>query len=154
MRVGLWIGMLLVGCSGPGTGPARPTATWVSTLAAPVKGVPPPAGGTATQPAGVPGNPAPERPTPTPWYPIVRYVAPSTLPYDAKETIRILPVYACPGQACQWLGDLPAGLQVAVTALSADGLDCFVRGQVVQGWDVEGWVSCSRLAAEKPVSTP
>ncbi len=154
MGVWLLICGLLVGCSGQGTGPESPTSTLVSTAAVPVKTVPPTGGVTATQPAVVQGQTAPDRPTPTPWYPIVRYVAPSTIPYDPKETVLILPVYACPKQSCQWLGDLPSGLQVSATSLSDDGLDCFVRGKVVQGWDVEGWVSCSRLAAQKPVSSP
>ncbi len=88
-------------------------------------------------------------PSPTPWYPIVRYVSDSPLPYDQQDNITILPVYACPKQSCMWLGDLPAGLKVEVTALNEDGKDCFVSGQTVQGWKVEGWVSCSRLSDEK-----
>ncbi len=148
--------LLLVGCEGqaPLPGPERPRPTLGSTNRVPSPQVPPTGGVTAAQTGSQPPDAAPERPTPTPWYPIVRYVAPSTLPYDPKEAILILPVYACPKQSCQWLGDLPAGLQVSVTALSEDGLDCFVSGKVVQGWDVEGWVSCSRLAAEKPAGTP
>ncbi len=148
--------VLLAGCGGqaPLLGPERPTPIIVPTNRVASPQVPPTGGVPAAQTGSRPQAAAPDRPTPTPWYPIVRYVAPSTLPYDPKEAIQILPVYACPKQSCQWLGDLSAGLQVSVTALSEDGLDCFVTGKVVQGWDVEGWVSCSRLAAQKPAGTP
>ena len=76
-----------------------------------------------------------------------RRVAPGILPYDPEETISILPVFACPAQSCLWLGDLPAGSLVTVTALSEDRMDCLVTGTTIQGWGVEGWVSCSRLEA-------
>lgn len=147
--VGLLLSLLLVGCSGQALRSGRPTPPWVSTLS-----VPPTGEAAAIPPTARAQAATPDRPTPTPWYPMVRYVAPSTLPYDPQEAIQILPVYACPGQSCQWLGDLPAGLQVSVTALSEDGLDCFIAGTVVQGWAVEGWVSCSRLAAVQPAGTP
>ncbi len=105
-------------------------------------------------PTSIPAGLNPARPTPTAWFPLVRYVAASTLPYEPKETIRILPVYACPKQSCLWLGDLPAGLEVQVTSFSEDGKDCFVSGLAVQGYGVEGWVSCSRLAATQTADRP
>lgn len=154
--IGVWVllCLLLAGCGGQVLVTDRPAPTLVPTMGVPPPVVPPTGRGTVAQPTGKPQAANPDRPTPSPWYPIVRYVAPSTLPYDPKELIQILPVYACPKQSCQWLGDLSAGLQVSVTSLSDDGLDCFVTGKVVQGWDVEGWVSCSRLAAQKPASKP
>ena len=147
--------MLMLGaCGGP-----LPGTTPTPVLPKPGE---PPLGMTETAPPdGIDAN-TPEpvveeqtaRPTPTPWFPITRYVAPSKLPYDAQETVWILPVYACPGQSCLWLGDLAAGLEMRVTALSDDMQDCFVSGKTVQGWEVEGWVSCSRLEAERSVTTP
>lgn len=149
----MWL-LLLTACRGPLPGPAQPPT-------APLPGVPPLLATETAQPAVPAANPRETavaaqtaRPTPTPWFPITRYVAPSVLPYDEQETIWVLPVYACPEQSCLWLGDLEAGLAVQVTALSEDMQDCFVGGTTIQGWEVEGWVSCSRLSETKPEALP
>ena len=151
----IWIFLLLLAaCGGPLPGPTPTTE-------APLPGEPPqtateivPIVATTASLQNTPAEAQVARSTPTPWFPVMRYVAPSALPYDETETIWILPVYACPEQSCLWLGDLEVGLEVLVTAFSEDWEDCFVSGKTIQGWEVEGWVSCSRLAEAKPEAAP
>ena len=44
-----------------------------------------------------------------------------------------------------WLGDLEAGSEVVLHAVSEDGTGCLVEGPALQGWSTKGWVACNRL---------
>ena len=76
----------------------------------------------------------------------------SILPYDDPDPILVLPVYANSelGVSSTWVGDLEAGSSVMLLSIHADGRTCFVNGNALQGWIVEGWVVCNRLLFTEP----
>lgn len=81
------------------------------------------------------------------WFPASAWVEPSVLPYDANETINFLPMFSGPTLDVEgtWLGDLAAGSEVILHAVSEDGRACLVEGPMLQGWTTKGWVACNRL---------
>jgi hypothetical protein len=95
--------------------------------------------------------------TPQTWFPAKAWVEPSVLPYDPNETIDFLPMYTKTGlgdigsnETGMWLGDLETGQEVILYGITQDGRACLVEGQVMQGWDAKGWVSCNRLRYTEP----
>lgn len=48
------------------------------------------------------------------------------------------------GALTHWKGDLASGQTVLVIDVTEDG--CRVLGLSMQGWDVDGWILCDRLA--------
>lgn len=90
--------------------------------------------------------------SPEPWFPRRVWVAASVLPYDDPDPIMILPVYADPalGEASTWIGDLQARSSVMLLSVDAAGRACFIEGMTLQGWQVQGWVACSRLLFNEP----
>jgi hypothetical protein len=86
--------------------------------------------------------------TGTPLYPFKAYVTASGIPYDASNTIKILPVFEKPNG--RWLGDFTAGQEVEVQFMESGANNCYVSGMAVQGWKVEGWVWCGRLSLTPP----
>ena len=94
-----------------------------------------------------PPTPGPATATPQIWFPARAWVEPSVLPYDPNETINFLPMFSLPELDAEgtWLGDLKAGSEVILHAVSEDGTVCLVEGPVLQGWTTKGWVACNRL---------
>ncbi len=90
------------------------------------------------------------------WFPTDAWVSASVLPYDDPEPIRYLPAYSEPSLDVggTWLGDLPEASRVRLVAVDQSGRACFVVGDAVQGWEVEGWVACNRLLFERPTVVP
>jgi hypothetical protein len=97
-------------------------------------------------------TPGPATATPQNWFPARAWVEPSVLPYDATETINFLPMFSGPELDVEgtWLGDLEAGSEVILHAVSEDGTGCLVEGAVLQGWTAKGWVACNRLRFGEP----
>ena len=48
------------------------------------------------------------------------------------------------------LGDSEVGSSVRLLSVHPDGRACFIEGNAVQGWEVEGWVACNRLLFDEP----
>ena len=94
-----------------------------------------------------PPTPGPATATQQIWFPARAWVEPSVLAYDPNETINFLPMFSLPELDAEgtWLGDLNAGSEVILHAVSADGKACLVEGPVLQGWTTKGWVACNRL---------
>ena len=90
--------------------------------------------------------------TPQVWFPARAWVEPSVLPYDPNETINFLPMFSRLELDMEgtWLGDLEAGGEVILHAVSEDGTVCLVEGTVLQGWTTKGWVACNRLRFTEP----
>jgi hypothetical protein len=90
--------------------------------------------------------------TPQQWFPMQVWVSASVLPYDDPDPIQILPIYADSelGVASTWVGDLHAGSSVMLLSVHVDGYACFVEGEAIQGWEVQGWVACNRLLFGEP----
>jgi hypothetical protein len=90
--------------------------------------------------------------TPQPWFPMQVWVSASVLPYDDPDPIQVLPVYADSelSVASTWVGDLQAGSSIKLWFDHADGYACFVEGEIIQGWEVRGWVNCNRLLFNRP----
>lgn len=90
---------------------------------------------------------APATATPQIWFPARAWVEPAVMPYDLDETIDFLPMFSRPtlDEEGTWLGDLEAGTEVVLHAISEDGSVCLVEGRVLQGWTTRGWVACNRL---------
>ena len=94
-----------------------------------------------------PPTPGPATATPQVWFPGRAWVKPAVLPYDPNETLDFLPMFSRPelDAGGTWLGDLGAGREVILHAVSEDGTACLVEGPVLQGWTTKGWVACNRL---------
>ena len=89
------------------------------------------------------------RPTPTPWLPMMVKVLPEANYHSGIDRIEVLPLAHCYGNPdCPWVGDLAAGDEVKLSALSVNQELCFLEGTSIQGWEVKGWASCYRI---KPV---
>ena len=101
---------------------------------------------------GIEVGPVESSSTQDPWFPMQVWVSASILPYDDPDPILVLPVYADSelGVLSTWVGDLEAGSSVTLLAVHADGRTCFVNGNALQGWTVEGWVACNRLIFHEP----
>ncbi len=86
------------------------------------------------------------------WFPMHVWVSASILPYDDPDPILVLQVYADSelGVSSTWMGDLEAGSSVKLLSVHADGRTCFVNGNALQRWTVEGWVACNRLLFSEP----
>jgi hypothetical protein len=99
-----------------------------------------------------PPTPRPATATPQIWFPARAWVEPSVLPYDPNETINFLPMFSRPELDSEgtWLGDLEAGREVILQAVSEDGTVCLVEGTALQGWTTKGWVACNRLRFTEP----
>jgi hypothetical protein len=95
-------------------------------------------------------------PTWKPWPPIEVWSTTTAPPYADSEPIRTLSVYSDEDLELggYWLGDLREGDQVTLRTVSPGGYSCFVEGQAVQGWEVEGWTMCSRLLFFEPTVVP
>jgi len=90
--------------------------------------------------------------TPEPWFPMQVWVSASVLPYDDPDPIRVLPVYADSelGVASTWVGDLEAESIVTLWSVHPNGHACFIEGETIHGWEVQGWVACNRLLFNEP----
>jgi hypothetical protein len=86
------------------------------------------------------------------WFPMQVWVSASILPYDDPDPILVLPVYADSelGVSSTWVGDLEVGSNVMLLSVHSNGRTCFVNGNALQGWTVEGWVACNRLLFSEP----
>ena len=102
--------------------------------------------------SGIEVGPVEPSSTQEPWFPMQVWVSASILPYDDPDPILVLPVYADSelGVSSTWVGDLEAGSSVMLLAIHGDGRTCFVNGNALQGWTVEGWVACNRLLFSEP----
>ena len=101
---------------------------------------------------GIEVGPVEPSSTQEPWFPMQVWVSASILPYDDPDPILVLPVYADSelGVSSTWVGDLEAGSSVRLLSIHADGRTCFVNGNALQGWTVEGWVACNRPLFGEP----
>ena len=163
MRRHVWMWLVLgvlggvaVGCSMDGGSPASNGGAGVATSVPPSGNPREITGDEALRLYGVDVNSRPTAapPTATPqiWFPARAWVEPSVLPYDPNETINFLPMFSRPelDEEGTWLGDLEAGTEVVLHAISEDGSVCLVEGPVMQGWTMQGWVACNRLSYTGP----
>jgi len=163
MRRHVWMWLVLgvlggvaVGCSMDGGSPASNGGAGVATSVPPSGNPREITGDEALRLYGVDVNSTPTAapPTGTPqiWFPARAWVEPSVLPYDPNETINFLPMFSRPelDEEGTWLGDLEAGTEVVLHAISEDGSVCLVEGPVMQGYTTQGWVACNRLSYTGP----